>query len=125
MRGVDNHGLIKEGNPPLITSGNIGEGVLKYYATRSVPKTVIKGVIVRHNNWFEISVHREYIDALALLGIRNGDRAVVEDVKNQIAYPARVRYGKTVAWLSIPKDFWQYYEKGEEVVVLITPITMR
>ena len=124
--GVGNHEVIKEGNPsPLITKGDMGEGVLKYYATRSVPKTAVRGVIVHHNNYLELSVHRQYLDNLALLGIKHGDKVVVEDVQRGIAYPAKVRFGKTVAWLSIPKDFWSYYEKGEEVVVLITPIKIR
>ena len=123
--GMNNHEVIPGREPLLITGGVPSGDVFKFYTARSVTKTVVVGVVVNHNHGDAISVHREYLNNLIVLGVKDGDRVIVEDVTHGIAYPSRVRYGKTVAHIRIPKDFWPYYQKGEEVVALITPITTR
>ena len=122
---MGNHGLIPRGNPSLITNSTIEPEVLKQYASRPVVKTSAIGHIINHDHGRVAAFGEDVVRNLVLLGVKDRERVVIEDVQRGIAFTGIVRLLRTRAYVRIPKHLWQFYNRGDEVVALITPLHTR
>lgn len=123
---MGNHELIQGRNPSLITGNTLlDEGVLKQYASRPVVKTSGVGHIANHDHGLVAVFGMDVVRNLLLLGVKDRERVVIEDIARGVAFTGIVRFLKTRVYVRIPKHLWQFYNRGDEVVALITPLHTR
>ena len=125
MTWVGNHEVIPRENPKLITYNTVDTGLLKQYASKPVIKTSAMGYIINHDHGRAAAFGVDTVRNLLLLGVKDRERVVVEDVTRGIAFTSIVRLLKTRAYVRIPKHLWQFYNPRDEIIALITPLHTR
>ena len=91
-------------------------------STRNYTRYPVKARVISHNHGLAYSVKREFSELLTRLGI--GDRAIayVADMDRPVGFKAVMRLFGGRFYIHIPRWAMQYYKRGEEVRLLITPL---
>ena len=95
-------------------SSEAGNKVFQPLAKLAAKALVVSAFGSTHLSVFEPS--RELFEAL---GVRDGNVVSVIDPRG-FAFNSRARYIKNRVYIAVPKIFARYYERGEEVTVLLT-----
>ena len=66
-----------------------------------------------------LSVFEPSRELFEALGVKDGNVVSVIDPRG-FAFNSRARYIRNRVYIAIPKTFARYYERGEEVTVLLT-----
>ena len=111
---MDEAGLIVRAGEDTVEV--LGNAPVRTFVVREVPVEV-RVVAHDHTYWLSVIGGRY----LGMVGIRDGDVVVVKDPRG-IAFHSRVRVRGRRAYIHIPKPFWKYYQRGDALQVIITPV---
>ena len=79
-----------------------------------------EGVVVSTNHGRYISLSSPDRELFGVLGVREGNVAIVKDLDRDLSFASSIKLLPTRVYISIPKIFWPYYERGERVRILLT-----
>ena len=85
-------------------------------------KIPVSGVVIAHDHTMNISVDKVSRRGLVALGVVDGSVVVVEDKDRGISFQTTIRIHPSRAYIRIPKAFHTFYEHGEEITVIVTPL---
>lgn len=93
--------------------------------TRIIPLTRIPipiARVVNTDHCMQLSITGEPRRALDLAGVRDRAIVMVEDRNKGLSFQSMIKLLPTRAYIPVPKPFQQFYEYGEEVSIVITPL---
>lgn len=84
--------------------------------------SLVRANVIGKWHGYAFSIGREHSELLRKVGI--GDRAVVHvvDVNRPVSFRAVMRLNGNRFYIHIPKWACKYYNRGDEAILLITPL---
>ena len=101
-------------------NGESGEAPKKAYPVVIAKNIPGEGVVVSTNHGRYISLSSPDRELFGVLGVREGNVAIVKDMDKDLSFASSIKLLPTRVYISIPKIFWPYYERGERVRILLT-----
>ena len=82
----------------------------------------VTGIVIVHDHTMNISLDKVSRRGLEALGVGDGSVVVVEDKNRGISFQTTIRVHPSRAYIRIPSAFHMFYEHGEEVTTIVTPL---